>query len=31
MDGYIAKLDQIAELGKKYNAIIMVDDSHATG
>ena len=31
MDGYIAKLDQITDLGQKYNAIIMVDDSHATG
>ena len=31
MDGYIAKLDQITDLNQKYNAIIMVDDSHATG
>ena len=31
MDGYIAKLDKITELGKKYDALIMVDDSHATG
>ena len=31
MDGYIAKLDQITELAKKYNALVMVDDSHATG
>jgi glycine C-acetyltransferase len=31
MDGYIAKLDQIAALKKKYNALLMVDDSHATG
>ena len=31
MDGYIAKLDQITDLDKKYKAIIMVDDSHATG
>ena len=31
MDGYIAKLDQIVALKKKYNALLMVDDSHATG
>ena len=31
MDGYIAKLDQICLLAKKYNAIVHVDDSHATG
>ena len=31
MDGYIAKLDQITELAKKYDAMVMVDDSHATG
>ena len=31
MDGYIAKLDEITELAQKYNAIVMVDDSHATG
>tara|TARA_B100000029_G_C17550954_1_gene950111 strand:- start:283 stop:1467 length:1185 start_codon:yes stop_codon:yes gene_type:complete len=31
MDGYIAKLDQICGLAKKYNALIHVDDSHATG
>ena len=31
MDGDIAKLDQICELGEKYNALVMVDDSHATG
>jgi len=31
MDGYIAKLDEICALAKKYNAIVMVDDSHATG
>lgn len=31
MDGYIAKLDQICGLAEKYNAIVMVDDSHATG
>ena len=31
MDGYIAKLDQITELAIKYEAMVMVDDSHATG
>ncbi len=31
MDGYIAKLDQICDLAEKYNALVMVDDSHATG
>ncbi len=31
MDGYIAKLDEIVFLAKKYNAIVHVDDSHATG
>lgn len=31
MDGDIAKLDKIVELGKKYDAMVMVDDSHATG
>ncbi|MAX30052.1 MAG: glycine C-acetyltransferase [Candidatus Marinimicrobia bacterium] len=31
MDGFIAKLDSITSLAKKYNAIVHVDDSHATG
>ena len=31
MDGFIAKLDEIVALKKKYNAMLMVDDSHATG
>jgi glycine C-acetyltransferase len=31
MDGDIAKLDRIVELAKEYNALTMVDDSHATG
>lgn len=31
MDGYIAKLDQICDLADKYNAMVHVDDSHATG
>jgi len=31
MDGYIAKLDEIARLKEKHHALLMVDDSHATG
>jgi len=31
MDGYIAKLDRITDLAEKYDAMVMVDDSHATG
>ncbi len=31
MDGIVAKLDQICDLADKYNALVMVDDSHATG
>jgi glycine C-acetyltransferase len=31
MDGYIAKLDEIVALKKKHGALLMVDDSHATG
>jgi len=31
MDGTIAKLDEIVKLAEKYNALIMVDDSHASG
>ena len=31
MDGFIAKLPQICDLAEKYNAMLMVDDSHATG
>jgi glycine C-acetyltransferase len=31
MDGYIAKLDEICDLAERYNAMVMVDDSHATG
>jgi glycine C-acetyltransferase len=31
MDGDIAKLDQICDLADKYDAMVMVDDSHATG
>jgi len=31
MDGDIAKLDKICDLAEKYNALVMVDDCHATG
>jgi glycine C-acetyltransferase len=31
MDGFVAKLETICDLAEKYNAIVMVDDSHATG
>ncbi len=31
MDGHVAKLDKITRLAEKYNAMVMVDDSHATG
>ena len=31
MDGYIAKLDEITPLAERYDALVMVDDSHATG
>lgn len=31
MDGYIAKLDEICDLADRYDALVMVDDSHATG
>ena len=31
MDGDIARLDLICDLAEKYNAMVMVDDSHATG
>jgi glycine C-acetyltransferase len=31
MDGFIARLDEIVELKEKYGALLMVDDSHATG
>ena len=31
MDGYIAKLPEICALAEKYNAMVMVDDSHAVG
>ena len=31
MDGYIAKLDKICSLAEDYNALVMIDDCHATG
>ncbi len=31
MDGYVAKLDQICDLAERHRALVMVDDSHATG
>jgi glycine C-acetyltransferase len=31
MDGYLANLPDICELADKYNALVMVDDSHAVG
>ena len=31
MDGYVAKLNEICDLADKYDAIVHVDDSHATG
>lgn len=31
MDGDIAKLNEICDLAEKYDALVMVDDSHASG
>ena len=31
MDGTIAQMDRITELAKKYDAMVMMDDCHATG
>ena len=31
MDGDLAKLDEIVALAEKYDAMVLVDDSHATG
>lgn len=31
MDGYLANLPAICELAEKYDALVMVDDSHAVG
>ncbi len=31
MDGIVARLDEICDLAEKYDALVMVDESHATG
>ena len=31
MDGFVAPLDKICDLAEKYNAMVLVDESHATG
>jgi 7-keto-8-aminopelargonate synthetase-like enzyme len=31
MDGHVAKLNEICELADQYDALVMVDDSHAVG
>jgi len=31
MDGYVAPLDEICDLAERYQAMVMVDDSHAVG
>jgi glycine C-acetyltransferase len=31
MDGYVAPLDEIVDLAERYQALVMVDDSHAVG
>jgi glycine C-acetyltransferase len=31
MDGFVAKLDEICDLAERYDAMVMVDDSHAVG
>lgn len=31
MDGFVAKLEELCDLAEKYNALVHVDDSHATG
>jgi glycine C-acetyltransferase len=31
MDGIVAKIDKICDLAEQYGALVMVDDSHATG
>ncbi len=31
MDGFVAPLDKICNLAEKYNALVLVDESHATG
>jgi glycine C-acetyltransferase len=31
MDGYVAQLDKICDLADRYDALVMVDECHATG
>jgi glycine C-acetyltransferase len=31
MDGYVAQLDKICDLAEQYDALVMLDDCHATG
>jgi glycine C-acetyltransferase len=31
MDGYIAQIDKVCDLADQYEALVMVDDCHATG
>lgn len=31
MDGYVARLDDICDLADRYDALVMIDDCHATG
>lgn len=31
MDGYVARLDEICDLADRHDALIMIDDCHATG
>lgn len=31
MDGYVAQLDKMCDLAEKYDALVMVDECHATG
>lgn len=31
MDGYVAQMDKICDLADQYNALVMVDECHATG
>ena len=31
MDGYVAQIDKVCDLADKYDALVMVDECHATG